>query len=224
MQVFGIPLFPRDDRIQPATMEKNASNIQLRAHGTTGPIRVLPAAIPLPSVDSPSELIERRRLEPAPMLQKVFLPATQTTLASGRPEQSAKASEPAAAIAQSPAVTPTAQIDSMNNSPSTSGRLVVSELPTDHFVHPVISDPNVVGELDLRALVGADGLVKEVTVLSGDRRLAEAGSRAVRQWHYRPYEAFGHPVEVETPIRITFFGQNTTSITSVANGSSSEPK
>ncbi len=67
-------------------------------------------------------------------------------------------------------------------------------------ISPILSflRPNLVGELQLRALIGADGLVKDVTVLSGDPRLAEVGMRAVRQWHYAPYEVLGSPVEVET--------------------------
>ena len=74
---------------------------------------------------------------------------------------------------------------------STSVPLLVSELPQGHFAHPVVSEPNLVGELQLKALIGADGLVKQVTVLSGDPKLAEVGIRAVRQWHYAPYQVLG---------------------------------
>jgi outer membrane biosynthesis protein TonB len=101
---------------------------------------------------------------------------------------------------------------------STTVPLLVSELPQGHFVHPVVSRSNLVGELKLRALIGPDGLVKNVTVLSGDPKLAEAGMRAVRQWHYAPYQVLGSPVEVETQINISFFGQDAVSIASVAAG------
>ena len=101
---------------------------------------------------------------------------------------------------------------------STSVPLSVSELPQGHFAHPVVSQPNLVGELRLRALIGADGLVKQVTVLSGDPRLAEAAMRAVRQWHYAPYQVLGSPVEVETQIKMNFFGEDAVSVASVATG------
>jgi hypothetical protein len=99
---------------------------------------------------------------------------------------------------------------------STTVPLLVSELPQGHFAHPVVSRTNLVGELRLKALIGADGLVKNVTVLSGDPKLAEAGMRAVRQWHYAPYQVLGNPVEVETHIKMNFFGEDAVSVASVA--------
>ena len=94
--------------------------------------------------------------------------------------------------------------------------LLVSELPQGHFAYPVVSRSNLVGELKLKALIGADGLVKNVTVLSGDPKLAEAGMRAVRQWHYAPYQVLGNPVEVETQIKMNFFGEDAVSVASMA--------
>jgi hypothetical protein len=101
---------------------------------------------------------------------------------------------------------------------STSAPLLVSELPQGYFAHPVVSEPNLVGELRLKALIGADGRVKHVTVLSGNPKLAEVGMRAVRQWHYAPYQVLGNPVEVETQIKMSFFGEDAVSVASVATG------
>jgi TonB family protein len=98
-----------------------------------------------------------------------------------------------------------------------SERLFVSELPQGHFAYPVVSRRDLVGELQLRALVGADGSVKDVIVLSGNPQLAEAGMRAVRQWRFSPYQSSGGPVEVETRIKMSFFGQDAVSIASVAD-------
>jgi hypothetical protein len=80
-----------------------------------------------------------------------------------------------------------------------------------------VSEPDLVGELHLKALIGADGSVKEVSLLSGNPKLAEVAMRAVRQWHYRPYQVLGSPVEVETQIKMNFFGEDAVSIASVAN-------
>lgn len=98
----------------------------------------------------------------------------------------------------------------------TSGPLLVSELPQGHFAHPVVSEPNLVGELELKVLIGADGRVKQVTVLSGNPKLAQVAKRAVRQWHYTPYEVLGSPVEFETQIKMNFFGEDAVSVASVA--------
>jgi outer membrane biosynthesis protein TonB len=101
-------------------------------------------------------------------------------------------------------------------------RLFVSELPQGHFAYPLAPQRNLFGELQLRALIGIDGAVKEVRVLSGDPKLAEAGVSAVRRWHYNPYQAVGGPVEVETQIKMKFFGQDAVSILSVPNKTVSE--
>jgi hypothetical protein len=98
---------------------------------------------------------------------------------------------------------------------ATPERLFIAELPQGHFAHPVDPGGNLIGELQLKALIGADGAVKEVKVLSGSRALAEAGVRAVRQWHYSPHQVQGSPVEVETQIKMNFFGQDAVSIASV---------
>ncbi len=101
------------------------------------------------------------------------------------------------------------------------GRPFVSELPPGHFAHPVVGRRNLVGEVRLRALIGADGSVNKVTVLSGNPRLAQAAMRAVMRWHYSPYEVMGDPVAVETEIRMSFFGPDAVSIASVAGEPSS---
>ena len=60
------------------------------------------------------------------------------------------------------------------------------------------------GSVLLRALIGTDGEVHEIEVLSGNPILAEAARAAVRQWRYRPTMLNGQAVEVETQITVNF--------------------
>src|SRR5215472_3182911 len=62
----------------------------------------------------------------------------------------------------------------------------------------------VEGPVVLKALVGTDGTVKEVRVLSGDPRLVDAVSKAVRGWLFKPYAPEGKPIEFETQITVNF--------------------
>jgi protein TonB len=57
------------------------------------------------------------------------------------------------------------------------------------------------GTVVLDALVGKDGKVTSVRVVSGNSLLAAAALRAVRQWRYQPHELNGEPVAV--PVKIT---------------------
>jgi TonB family protein len=60
------------------------------------------------------------------------------------------------------------------------------------------------GTVLLRAVIGKDGSVEKLTLVSGHPMLAPAAIDAVKQWRYRPYLLMGNPVEVDTQIRVNF--------------------
>ena len=60
------------------------------------------------------------------------------------------------------------------------------------------------GTVRLRAIIGTDGAVQQLEVLSGNPILARAAKSAVREWRYEPTRLNGQPVEVETSITVTF--------------------
>jgi protein TonB len=56
----------------------------------------------------------------------------------------------------------------------------------------------------LMAVIGKDGTVQNLQVVSGHPMLARAALDAVRQWRYRPYILNGSPIEVDTQISVNF--------------------
>jgi protein TonB len=60
------------------------------------------------------------------------------------------------------------------------------------------------GQVVLKAIIGRDGSIRELELMSGHALLAPNAIEAVRQWHYRPYLLNGEPVEVETIVTVTF--------------------
>ena len=60
------------------------------------------------------------------------------------------------------------------------------------------------GAVVLEALIGKDGAVKNLKVVTGHSMLAKAAVDAVRQWRYKPYLLNGQPVSVETQITVKF--------------------
>ncbi|MBS1813703.1 MAG: TonB family protein [Acidobacteria bacterium] len=62
----------------------------------------------------------------------------------------------------------------------------------------------VTGSVILHAIIGKDGLIRDVQVVSGPEMLQIAAASAVRQWRYRPYLKDGEPVEVDTTITVNF--------------------
>jgi len=60
------------------------------------------------------------------------------------------------------------------------------------------------GRVILQAVIGKDGEIENLHVISGHPLLAPAALEAVKQWHYKPYLLNGEPVEVETQVVVNF--------------------
>jgi protein TonB len=77
-----------------------------------------------------------------------------------------------------------------------------------HRVEPVYprmaANMRVEGVVEIEAVVGVDGRVREMKAKSGHPFLIPAALDAVRQWVYTPTLLNGRPVEVISPIVVTF--------------------
>lgn len=69
---------------------------------------------------------------------------------------------------------------------------------------PEARDAQVQGPVVLQVLIGKDGSIQDVKVISGDPRLAPAAVAAVRLWRYEPYRFGGQPIEHENRVIINF--------------------
>lgn len=84
----------------------------------------------------------------------------------------------------------------------------VLEAKLIHRVVPVYPAParlvRASGNVQLQAVIGRDGRIQEIKVVSGHPMLVPAAIEAVRQWIYQPTTLNGEPVEVDTVITVTF--------------------
>ena len=72
-------------------------------------------------------------------------------------------------------------------------------------VYPRIAvTSGIQGEVRLHAIIGRDGKIMSLNVISGHPFLVHAAEDAVSQWRYRPYYLNGQAVEVETFITVNF--------------------
>jgi TonB family protein len=69
---------------------------------------------------------------------------------------------------------------------------------------PAAIAARVQGNVVLHAVIGLDGSVKTLQVISGDPLLTQAATDAVEQWKYVPTLLNGDPVEVDTTITVKF--------------------
>ena len=65
-------------------------------------------------------------------------------------------------------------------------------------------EKHVQGAVVLSALVGTDGAVRKLKLMSGDPLLVKAATEAVSQWRFQPHPVHDRPVEFETQITVNF--------------------
>jgi TonB family protein len=63
---------------------------------------------------------------------------------------------------------------------------------------------HVEGVVRLHAIIGKDGLLYHIELISGDSLLVDSAIKAAQQWRYAPLTVNGHPAEVDTTIEVIF--------------------
>jgi protein TonB len=100
---------------------------------------------------------------------------------------------------------------SPNKVTSASEKVSLSSSTAEVVSHPV--DPSypllakqmkVQGSVVLQALIGKDGNIQDLHVLSGPEILSVAAREAVKQWRFKPYFQSGQPVDTEARITVNF--------------------
>lgn len=69
---------------------------------------------------------------------------------------------------------------------------------------PEAKAQRIQGKVSLLAVIGKDGTVKSLDLISGEPILAASALEAVRQWVYQPTLLNGQPVEVQTVIDVNY--------------------
>ena len=69
---------------------------------------------------------------------------------------------------------------------------------------PLAKQARIQGQVRFTAIIGKDGSIQNLQIVSGHPLLVPAAQDAVRQWLYRPTLLNGEPVEVITQIDVNF--------------------
>jgi TonB family protein len=69
---------------------------------------------------------------------------------------------------------------------------------------PLAKQARIQGVVHLTTIIGADGAVQNLEVISGHPLLVQAAIEAVKQWVYKPTLLNGNPVEVITQVDVNF--------------------
>ena len=69
---------------------------------------------------------------------------------------------------------------------------------------PDAKEAHIAGAVVLHAVIGTDGAVESLQVVSGPDQLRESAVKAVKTWIYKPYLLHGVPTAVDTTVTVTY--------------------
>jgi Gram-negative bacterial TonB protein C-terminal len=91
--------------------------------------------------------------------------------------------------------------------------------PPRKIVYPDCPDGSTRGKVSLQAVVGFDGSVRQIKVLTGNRLLAAAAAKAIREWRYLPSSGDAQKLERETRITVSFISNDVIAVSFPDDGS-----
>lgn len=159
----------------------------------------VPKAVPAPAETATA---------PAPVVNRAVLPPLEIEVVAGDSHRAVHPGNPAVQIDMQPRTQAsgaggdvTAASERANLSASSSAVVTHSVKPD----YPLLAKQmKVQGSVLLQALIGRDGNIQDLHVLSGPTILSEAARQAVKQWRFKPYLQAGQPVETEARITVNF--------------------
>jgi protein TonB len=69
---------------------------------------------------------------------------------------------------------------------------------------PLARQIHTEGRVELRAIIGTDGTIQSLQIVTGDPLFQLSAREAVQQWRYRPTILNGQPVEIDTYITVIY--------------------
>jgi outer membrane biosynthesis protein TonB len=111
-----------------------------------------------------------------------------------------------------------ARLTSASDASAELARMQISG-PPRKIVYPDCPDGSTRGKVSLQAVVGFDGSVRQVKVLTGNRLLAAAAAKAIREWRYLPSSGDAQKLERETRITVSFISNDVVAVSFPGTGS-----
>jgi protein TonB len=189
---------PTDTQAQPATATTAKPSAPARSRPKHTP--------PPPAVESPAPAL-------APVVtNRAVLPPLEVEVVAGDEHHTIRPGTNSVKVELRPR-TPVTQAETSDTGPvaDATARVHLSPGTTEIVSRPV--EPNypllakqmkVQGAVVLEALIGRDGNIQDLHILSGPAILSAAAREAVKQWRFKPYLQSGQAVETEARITVNF--------------------
>ena len=184
------------DMEAPQTASQTAAKSQVREANTS----VAPAK---KQVTSPRVPAEPSSVEPPVTVSRTVLPPLDVEVVAGSKHSKV---QPGTRITHVEIPnTPSITAESAALATSAAEKEPIAIQPTQPANYPLLAQHmNVQGSVILQALIGTDGVIENLRVLSGPPILAAAAQQAVREWRFKPIVQHGQAVESKAQITVNF--------------------
>ncbi len=189
---------------EPVTSPKETTGtatLRAKQHKTVASAGPGPASAAAPVVVSRTVLPPLEVEVVAGDQHRTVQPGSNSVQLDLRPPSSSSSVVPAPPAAAPNAATATAAATRVHLSPSATQTLSRPVEPN----YPLLArEMKIQGAVVLEVLIGREGIIQHLRVLSGPAILSAAAQEAVKQWRFRPYLQSGQPVETEARITVNF--------------------
>jgi TonB family protein len=148
---------------------------------------------------------------PPPAISSLRSKASQSPAASQPPGPLSKKREADHNMVSARVSVRAAEVAGRQDDPNIPLRIKISG-PPQKLVYPVCPDSSTRGKVSLQAVVDYDGTVSQVRVLGGNRLLANAAKRAIREWRYQPSSADAQKLEREARVTVSFISDDVVAV------------
>lgn len=171
-----------------------------------------------PRVSAPAKEIVQPPDTPAiATTERAVLPALQVEVVAGDKRHTLQPGSNSIKVDLQPGSSPTdslpgdAEVATSTPAVNASERVRMSSDASQLVAHQVTPDypllakkSKIQGAVILQALIGKEGKIQDLQVVSGPAILSSAAREAVKQWRFKPYLQSGQPVETQARITVNF--------------------
>ena len=167
------------------------------------PAQTAPAASTKKHAAAPAAEVAAPSAEPVVTASRAVLPPLDVEVVAGDAHSTVRPGSNALSIEITKPGTPAPRLAAATN--AADRERLLTGVGTYEANYPVLAQQmKVQGSVVLQALIGADGVVQNLRVMSGPGILTSAAERAVRGWHFKPVLQNGQPVETKATITVNF--------------------
>jgi protein TonB len=149
---------------------------------------------------------------PAPVISRAALPPLEVEVVAGNQRRTIPTQNPSIKVdiqpgttsATASAATAQPEVDASEHVRMSPQTVQVVSRPVEPAYPVLAKQMKVQGSVVLQALIGKDGLIQSLQVMSGPAILSAAAREAVKQWRFKPYYQNGAPVDTEARITVNF--------------------